>query len=129
MAKLEEHILERGGAKVHYWLGGLPTGPLVVFTHGATIDHHEWDATLALAAEKYRVLAWDVRGHGLSRPAEFDLQSAIRDLLALLDTCGAEKALLVGHSMGGNIQQEFAFRFRSVFRPWSAWTAPGTSSG
>ena len=47
--------------------------PLVVFTHGAIIDHHEWDATLLIVGEDFRVMAWDLPGHGLSRPAAFDL--------------------------------------------------------
>ena len=59
--------VERNGFKVHYWTGGLTNAPLVVFTHGATIDHHEWDATLPIVGEHFRVLAVDVRGHGQSR--------------------------------------------------------------
>lgn len=111
MLELEHLTLERGGALIHYWLGGKASAPLVVFTHGATIDHHEWDITLPLAAQKFRILTWDVRGHGLSRPAKFTLEDTLLDLLALLDICQAEQVFLVGHSMGGNIHQEFAFRY------------------
>jgi len=111
MEGFTHQILERGGATIHYWTGGKVDAALVVFTHGATIDHHEWDETLNLAAEKYHVLAWDVRGHGLSRPAKFTLEDALLDLLMLLDICQSKQAILVGHSMGGNIHQEFAFRY------------------
>jgi pimeloyl-ACP methyl ester carboxylesterase len=55
------------------------------------------------------VLAWDVRGHGRSRPAVFDLRAAEQDLLDLLDTLGAAPAIFLGHSMGGNLHQELAF--------------------
>lgn len=106
---LLEHVLERRGCAIHYWLGGDPTGPSVVFTHGATIDHHEWDATLPIVGQRYRVLAWDVRGHGLSRPAPLVMAEAVEDLLAILDRHDVAQATLVGHSMGGNLHQEFVF--------------------
>jgi pimeloyl-ACP methyl ester carboxylesterase len=104
-----ESVLERNGCAIHYWTGGIINAPLVVFTHGATVDHHEWDASLPLVAGHFGVLAWDVRGHGLSRPGTFDFIEARADLLALLDTLGVEKAILVGHSMGGNLGQEVVF--------------------
>jgi pimeloyl-ACP methyl ester carboxylesterase len=108
--ELVEGTLPRAGCTIHYWLGGPPDAPLVVFTHGATVDHHEWDATLPLVGEHFRVLAWDVAGHGLSRPATFSFTAALDDLLALLDHVQAAQATLVGHSMGGNLHQELVFR-------------------
>ena len=107
--ELAENTFERNGCVLHYWTGGKADAPLVVFTHGATIDHHEWDVTLPLVGEHFRVLAWDMRGHGLSRPARFDLAEAVQDLLALLDRLAVREATLVGHSMGGNLGQEFAY--------------------
>jgi len=82
---------------------------MVVFTHGATSDHHEWDATLPLVAECFQVMTWDLPGHGLSRPGQFSLAEAEADLLALLDRLAIQKAIFVGHSMGGNLHQEVAF--------------------
>lgn len=108
--ELNENVLVRNGCSIHYWTGGPADAPLVVFTHGATVDHHEWDATLPLvAATGFRVLTWDVRGHGLSRPVPFDFLEARLDLLSLLDILGVEQAILVGHSMGGNLHQEVVF--------------------
>jgi pimeloyl-ACP methyl ester carboxylesterase len=107
---LSEGTLERGDFKLHFWTGGKPGAPWVVLTHGATIDHHEWDATLPLLAERFRVLAWDVRAHGLSRPARMDFTAAAQDLLDLLDVNEIERALFIGHSMGGNLHQEFVYR-------------------
>ncbi len=107
--KLVEGILARDGVKIHYWTGGKTGKPLVVFTHGATIDSREWEATLPLAGEQFRILTWDVRGHGLSRPAVFTLKDAEDDLLAILDRLQVKKAIFVGHSMGGNLHQELVF--------------------
>jgi len=108
--ELTKGPLPRAGFALHYWTGGRAAAPLIVFTHGATIDHHEWDATLPLVGERFRVLAWDVRGHGLSRPAPFSVDAAVDDLLALLDALHVEQAVFVGHSMGGNLHQELVFR-------------------
>jgi len=105
-----EQTLNRQGTLLHYWTGGQESAPLVVFTHGATIDHHEWDATLPLVGEHFRVLAWDIRGHGLSRPGTFSMPEAVDDLVALLDAIQVEQAILVGHSIGGNLHQEVVFK-------------------
>ncbi len=109
--ELTEDVLERNGCSIHYWTAGKTDAPLAVFTHGATIDHHEWDATLPLVeAAGFRVLAWDIRGHGLSRPAVFDWTEAVEDLRTLLDRLDVPQAMLVGHSMGGNLHQEFVYQ-------------------
>jgi len=59
--------------------------------------------------EHFRILTWDMRGHGLSRPAHFDLAEAVANLLALIDRLEVREVTLVGHSMGGNLHQEFAY--------------------
>jgi 3-oxoadipate enol-lactonase len=106
---LIEKTLTHNGTALSYWVGGKPSAPLVVFTHGATIDHHEWDATLPVVGEHFHVLAWDMRCHGLSRPATFSMQAAKDDLLALLDVEQIDQVILVGHSLGGNLHQELVF--------------------
>ena len=106
---LEEKTLQRPDGIIHYWIGGKRAAPLVVLTHGATIDHHEWDATLPMLIDRYQVLTWDIRGHGLSRPIPFILKEAEADLLALLDELKISKAIFLGHSMGGNLHQELVF--------------------
>jgi pimeloyl-ACP methyl ester carboxylesterase len=113
-----ERTFVRDGCTIHYWLAGRPDRPLVVFTHGAAIDHREWDAALAAVAGEYRFVTWDVRMHGASRPnpVPFTIPRATDDLVALLDQLGAAQAILVGHSMGGNITQEVIFRFPTRVR-------------
>ena len=106
-----EKYIERDGIKIHYWLGGKNEAPLVVFTHGATVDHHEWDKTLPIVCEHFRVMAWDVRGHGKSRPSRLSFKEALKDLIGILDELGVDQAYFVGHSMGGNLHQELVFNF------------------
>ena len=111
MTRSQVGLIERKGLNIHYWIGGKADAPLVVFTHGATIDHHEWDATLPLVGENFRILTWDVCGHGLSRPAPFAIEDAVNDLLAILNEIHVEQAVFIGHSMGGNLHQELVFQY------------------
>jgi len=109
---MTENILELKGCPIHYWVGGSQGRPLVVLTHGACVDHHSFDLHIPTVARDYRVLTWDVRGHGLSQPMgePFSLPLAVEDLLAILDRLGYQQAVFVGHSNGTYIAQELAFR-------------------
>lgn len=108
---VSHHTLTHAGCTLHYWLNGPEQGPVVVLTHGATIDHRTFEPQVPLLAQRYRVLTWDVRGHGLSQPLtpDFTVRQAAGDLLAILDHHGYKNAALVGQSMGGNIAQELYF--------------------
>lgn len=104
--------LERLGCPVRYWVCGSEGKPWVVFTHGIVMDHQIFEQQAALLSKDYRVLVWDVRGHGQSRPMgdDFSIKVATDDLVAILDVIGADEVILVGHSMGGFISQEFYFQ-------------------
>ncbi len=109
-----EGVLERLGCPLHYWLTGPEDAPLVVFCHGATMDHRMFDAQIPAVAGRYRVLTWDLRGHGRSRPigdigAGLLVRDLVEDLLALLDLLGYERVSLVGQSLGGSLAQEVVF--------------------
>lgn len=113
---LTENVLERKGCPLHYWEGGRKDRPLVVFTHGACVDHHTFDSQWPQIARDYRVLAWDMRGHGSSQPMgeSFTVGLATEDLLAVLDRSGYKKAVFVGHSTGTYVSQEVAFRYPDI---------------
>lgn len=84
--------------------------PAVVLTHGVTIDHHTFEPQVqALCDAGYRVITWDLRGHGASQPMglEFSLQGAVDDLLYVLDATGVDEAIHAGQSFGGFLIQEF----------------------
>lgn len=112
---LQDYTLEREGCLLHYWLGGASDKPLVILTHGATVDHRMFEAQYALLLGSYRVLTWDMRGHGQSRPMgeAFTVERAVADLVAILEHIGAgtEQVILVGQSTGGYVAQEFVFRY------------------
>ena len=110
-SKMNKQELKRSGSTLAYWLAGPEKAPPVVFTHGATIDHHTWNPQLKALEGQFRVLVWDVRGHGQSQPIgdDFTIAGAADDLLAILDKEKVKQAVLIGQSMGGNIAQELVF--------------------
>src|SRR5436190_23097488 len=80
---IKEFVFNWKGCPLHYWVGGPQGAPLVVFTHGACVDHHSFDPQIPVVMQQYRVLNWYVRGHGLSQPmgAQCSLPLAVDDLL------------------------------------------------
>lgn len=122
------------GDVLHYWECG--DGPPVLLTHGAGADHRMFTGqAAALAAAGYRAITWDMRGHGLSRPSatEFTAPRAIADMSALLEHVDAERPVLVGQSLGGNLAQTFtklhAENVHALVIIGSAWNAgPLTST-
>lgn len=107
--------LKRSGTTLHYWLAGPVGHPLVVFTHGGGMDHRMFEAQQALVAKKYRVLFWDMHGHGQSQPLGMDgifsLPTVVDDLLAIVDHLGYQQACFVGQSVGSYVSQEVAYLY------------------
>jgi 3-oxoadipate enol-lactonase len=111
---MTNHSITRLGSNLHYWITGPENGQLIVLAHGATLDHHSFDAQVPPLVEAgYRVLTWDLRGHGESTPLGEAINIAILsdDLKAILDEIGVGQVVLVGHSFGGFVMQEFTHRF------------------
>ncbi|BFH62080.1 alpha/beta fold hydrolase [Paenibacillus azoreducens] len=82
-------------------------GKPVVLLHSGGADIRDWTFTAPLLAQNYKVIAFDGRGAGKS-PSPVEPANYVADLLALLDHLEIDKAVLVGHSMGGRISIDFA---------------------
>jgi len=82
----------------------------VVLLHGLTATRrYVVMGSRALERGGHRVVAYDARGHGASDPAPvYDYPSLARDLLAVLDDRGIDRAVLVGASMGAHTIARFA---------------------
>jgi len=103
--------LEVDGAALTYDDEGPRDGEGVplVFIHGWTANRHRWDHQMKHFAEQRRVIRLDLRGHGESSGAGVRTVAELaKDVLALLDHLEVERAVLVGHSMGGMIAQTIA---------------------
>lgn len=80
-------------------------GMPVVLLHGFPFDHTIWSAQSDALSESVRVIAPDLRGHGQSPVfgEVYDMAALAADVVAVLDRCGVDRAVWVGHSMGGYI--------------------------
>ncbi|WP_213956659.1 MULTISPECIES: alpha/beta fold hydrolase [unclassified Variovorax] len=116
----------RGGVRIAYDRAG--DGPLVVFLHGVGGNRTNWVGQLARLGSGFTCVAWDARGYGASDDPEETLvfDDFARDLESLLDHLGAERAHLVGLSMGGYIAQDFHARFPARV---ASLTLASTSAG
>src|SRR3954462_15002560 len=88
-------------------------GPLVVFLHGIGGNRTNWYEQLAHFSDHFCAVAWDARGYGASNDSPQTLQFSdyADDVVRLLDHLQAERAHLVGLSMGGMILQDFYNRY------------------
>jgi len=88
---------------LHYTEAG--EGMPVVLVHGFPFNHHIWDAQIASLSTDYRVIAPDLRGFGESPAPDdgYSMDAFAADIVALLDRLGIDRAVWVGHSMGGYI--------------------------
>jgi pimeloyl-ACP methyl ester carboxylesterase len=84
--------------------------PLIVFIHGLGLNRACWQWTTPAFKDRYRVLVYDIFGHGDSAapPQTPSLSMFSRQLTDLLDHVGAPNASIVGFSLGGMIARRIA---------------------
>ncbi|MBB6673309.1 alpha/beta fold hydrolase [Cohnella nanjingensis] len=85
-------------------------GKPVVLLHSGGADMRDWTFVAPLLAKHYKTVAFDGRGAGKS-PSPMKPANYVEDLLALLDHLAIDQAVLVGHSMGGQIATDFALKY------------------
>ena len=97
---------------LHARMLGKAEGPVLAFSNSLGSDFRIWEDVAALLGERYRILLYDKRGHGLSAapPGPYTIDDHVDDLIALLDHFNLEKAAIVGVSLGGMIAQRLAVR-------------------
>lgn len=102
--------LVRNACALHYWVSGPADATAVVLSHGATLDHQSWEPQVRALSQTHRVIRWDMRGHGHSRPwtGTHSIDLFADDLVALLDHLEISRAALVGLSLGGYVSQAVA---------------------
>lgn len=97
---------------LHHQVTGPREAPALVFNNSLGSDFRIWQEVAPAFADRFRVVVYDKRGHGLSDapPAPYSVDEHTSDLLALLDRLGIGRASLVGLSVGGMIAQRAAVR-------------------
>lgn len=105
------------GSQINYEIHG-ETGPWVVLSHSLACNLRMWDGQIEMLKERYRVLAYDTRGHGDSDASAggYSFDQLVEDLRSLLDAAGVRDPHFVGLSMGGMIGMSFALKYPGRFR-------------
>jgi pimeloyl-ACP methyl ester carboxylesterase len=97
------------GNKVRYYdVGDRKSKNVLVFVHGWTCDADVWKDSYS-AFPKYRVIALDLIGHGRSdKPrTKYSMELFAKSINAVMTNAKAEKAVIVGHSMGTPVSRQF----------------------
>ena len=105
LARLNFHVVEWGDAH------NVP----VLLLHGRSGNAISWQGLAARLADRYRVVAFDQRGHGLSDwPGRYTHRLLIDDLEGVAEAVGLGRFALIGHSMGAAIAWGYAARHSDV---------------
>jgi pimeloyl-ACP methyl ester carboxylesterase len=98
------------GGHISYEVHG--AGPPLVFVHGWSCDRTYWREQVGEFAKRHRVVAIDLAGHGESRVERNDwtMSSFGADVATVIEALDLDDAVLVGHSMGGDVVVEAARR-------------------
>lgn len=96
--------------KIHYRIDGDERAPALVLCHALGTDLTLWDAQAAALSAQYRVLRYDLRGHGFSPgpDTEYTIAELAGDVFGLLDALEIAEAHVVGLSIGGLIAMALA---------------------
>ncbi len=101
--------LTRDGIEIWYEAKG--NGPALLLTHGFSATAEMWRGQVESFAGDWRVITWDIRGHGRSAspddPARYSEAACMGDMAAILDACGARRAVVGGLSLGGYLSLAF----------------------
>jgi pimeloyl-ACP methyl ester carboxylesterase len=95
--------VDAGGLRTHVALAGPADAPPVLLVHGWPQNWWTWRHVIPTLAERFRVIAPDLRGHGWSEaPASgYEKEQLASDMLAVLDALALERATWIGHDWGG----------------------------
>lgn len=101
--------LTRDGINLYYEVHG--SGPVILLTHGFSATSQMWHDQIDALSGDYRLVLWDMRGHGQSDAPDdqslYTEAATVADMAALLDEVGADQAIVGGLSLGGYMSLAF----------------------
>jgi len=107
---------DHDGVRLHY--ASVGAGPLVVMLHGFPDYWYTWRHQMVALADRYQVVAPDLRGYNESDhpagEAQYEMSLLVGDVAAVIRACGRERAVIVGHDWGGAIAWQTAMHLPSM---------------
>jgi pimeloyl-ACP methyl ester carboxylesterase len=122
--------LQRNGTGIHYETHG--SGAPILLTHGVGATSRMWDEQVEEFTDRYRLILWDLPGHGQSEPPQrpVNANSLTRDIQAILNAVEASRVVLVGLGAGGLMALRFWHEFPERVRGLVLiGTMPGLRNG
>jgi len=103
------NVISADGISISYEVRG-EGEPVLVFIHGWCCDRSYWKEQLPHFAQKYKIVAIDLAGHGESglNRKKWTIEAFGEDVVAVVNKLNLEQVVLVGHSMGGLVILEAA---------------------
>lgn len=98
-------IMKSGDARIHYVLEGKSGAPVLVFSNSLGANYSMWDPQAHEFHKRFRILRYDVRGHGQSSATAgpYTIEQLSKDVLSLLDSLDLDRIDFCGLSMGGMV--------------------------
>ena len=96
--------LQTSNANIHFTDQGSKDAKAILLIHGSNSSLHTWAAATDILDDKYRIIAIDLMGHGLTGPSlarDYSAAANIKTIDAVLDHLAIKNAVWVGNSMGG----------------------------
>jgi pimeloyl-ACP methyl ester carboxylesterase len=132
LPKLPEHrLVQTPLGRVSYREAG--SGPVLLMLHGMNGSSKAWAWQLDAFSRRYRVVAWDAPGYGLSDVVKPEVDVYAEQAMCLARALGCEQLLVVGHSMGGVVAGRVGGRYPGLVRAlvlsgthWGNAVGPGT---
>ncbi|WP_284037616.1 3-oxoadipate enol-lactonase [Neobacillus sp. 114] len=99
------NFINVNGAKLHYRFDGAVDRPVLVLSNSLGTDLTMWDLQIPEFTKHFRVLRYDMRGHGASEatPGPYTIEQLALDVVGLLDGLEIEQANFCGISIGGMV--------------------------
>jgi 3-oxoadipate enol-lactonase len=98
--------------RLHYALSGLPDAAVLILSNSLGTNFSMWDAQAPAFEKQFRLLRYDMRGHGQSSapPPPYAVSDLARDILSLADSLSIPRFHFCGLSIGGMIGMSLAFQ-------------------
>ncbi len=106
------------GIRIRYDATG--DGPVMLLTHGYSATGRMWAPQIEALKDRYRIITWDMRGHGETEspddPAQYSEALTLADMVGLLEFLGEDTAVVGGLSLGGFMSLAFHLVHPEVVR-------------
>ena len=96
--------IKRDNVVIHYTFHGMGDIALL-FVHGSYIDHTYWKEQVDCFKDRYTVVTMDLAGHGQSgkKRERWSIEGFAKDVIAVLGALRLKNVILIGHSLGADI--------------------------